>query len=175
MSDTLKKSSEVRGVEPKLSRDQYEDFLYNEAALLDEWMLDDWFDLFIEGATYEVPSAGAPNDADSSESLFYIADDYFRLRHRVIRLKSKQAHSEWPRSKTVHTVNNVRILETNSEGVTVTSTFITYRSKNQVTHTFVGRHYHVLRDVDGEIKIVSKRSMLDMENLRPQGRISIIV
>lgn len=161
--------------EPVLSRSEYEDFLYHEAALLDAWQLDDWFALFVEGATYEVPTAGAADDVDSAEALFYIADDYFRLRHRVKRLNSKQAHSEWPRSKTVHTVTNVRILGADPEGVSVTSTFVTYRSKNNVTHTFMGRHYYVLRKREGQIRIVSKRSMIDLDNLRPQGRVSIIV
>jgi p-cumate 2,3-dioxygenase beta subunit len=165
----------VVSTEPVLSRSEYEDFLYHEAALLDAWQLDEWFELFAEGATYEVPTAGAPDDADSAEALFYIADDYFRLRHRVKRLNSKQAHSEWPRSKTVHTVTNVRILGAEPEGVRVTSNFVTYRSKNNVTHTFVGRHYYLLRKLDGHIRIVSKRSMIDLDNLRPQGRVSIIV
>ncbi len=174
MTEVMMKPGAVT-TEPVLSRSEYEDFLYHEAALLDAWRLDEWLELFVEGATYEVPTAGAPDDADSSESLFYIADDYFRLRHRIKRLNSKQAHSEWPRSKTLHTVTNVRILGAEADGVRVTSNFVTYRTKNDVTHTFVGRHYYVLRKTDDKLCIVSKRSMLDMDNLRPQGRVSIIV
>ncbi|KCZ58672.1 aromatic-ring-hydroxylating dioxygenase subunit beta [Hyphomonas chukchiensis] len=174
MSKVMTKEGSI-SVEPVLSRSEYEDFLYHEAALLDGWQLDEWFALFIEGASYEVPTAGAPDDADSAEALFYIADDYFRLGHRVKRLNSKQAHSEWPRSKTLHTVTNVRILGADADGVKVTSYFVTYRTKNNVTHTFVGRHYYVLRKIEGQVRIVSKRSMLDIDNLRPQGRVSIIV
>src|ERR1700722_15133209 len=76
----------------------YERFLYDEAALLDEWRLDEWLALFVEGGTYEVPTAGASPTADSAESLFYIADDWNRLKHRVARLQKKTAHAEYPHS-----------------------------------------------------------------------------
>ena len=41
------------------TRAQIEDFLYAEAALLDDWRLEEWFALFAPGAVYEVPTAGA--------------------------------------------------------------------------------------------------------------------
>jgi p-cumate 2,3-dioxygenase beta subunit len=102
-----------------ISRTEAEDFLYHEAALLDEWRLDEWFALFAPGAVYEVPTAGAPDDADSAASLFYVADDYARLRQRVERLKKPGAHSEWPRSEGARIVGNVRILGHDGEGTRV--------------------------------------------------------
>ncbi len=152
-----------------------EDFLFHEAALLDEWRLDEWFDLFIDGATYEVPTTGAPDDADPTTTLFYIADDYARLRHRVIRLKKDTAHSEFPRSDSARMISNVRVLSATDEVAQVGSVFITYRSKNDVTHCFFGHHLHRLVWRDGALKIAAKRSLLDMSNLSPQGRVSIIL
>ena len=38
-----------------VTRATIEDFLYEEAALLDEWRLQEWLDLLTEDATYEVP------------------------------------------------------------------------------------------------------------------------
>src|SRR5579859_663821 len=92
-----------------LHREQVEDFLFFEAELLDNWQLDEWFALFEAGATYEVPAAGEPDDVSSDSTLFYIADDYERLSYRIARLKSKAAHSEWPRSKLMRMISNVRI------------------------------------------------------------------
>src|SRR5450432_2981414 len=89
-------SLERRSVSAAPTRAGVEDFLYAEAALLDEWRLDEWFALFAEGAVYEVPTAGAPEGDDPTKSLFYIADDYVRLRERVGRLKKKEAHAEYP-------------------------------------------------------------------------------
>ena len=43
-----------------LLKQQVEEFLYAEAALLDAWALDDWLLLFDEDAKYEVPCNDAP-------------------------------------------------------------------------------------------------------------------
>lgn len=159
----------------KLTRADYEDFLFLEAQLLDEWRLDEWLALFADGATYDVPTAGSPDDVSSSEKLFYIADDYFRLRHRVTRLKKQSAHSEWPRSQVSRLVGNVRILGSDRDGVDLRSTFVTHRCKGDVIDMYCGHHLHKVGLIDGELRILAKRSMLDMAHLRPQGRVSIIL
>ena len=46
--------------DPQGLRGRIEDFLYLEAELLDEWKIEEWFALFAEGATYEVPPTGSP-------------------------------------------------------------------------------------------------------------------
>lgn len=158
-----------------LSRSDCEDFLYHEAALLDEWRLDEWFALFAPGSTYEVPTAGAADDVSSSEALFYIADDHDRLRYRVERLKSPMAHSEWPRSDTARIIGNVRVLGVDAAGVQVRCTYVCYRSKNNVTDAFIGHCLYALVGDAGAIRIASKRVMLDVNSLRPQGRVSIIL
>jgi p-cumate 2,3-dioxygenase beta subunit len=158
-----------------MNRGDYEDFLFHEAALLDEWRLPEWLALFTEDAIYEVPTAGAANDANSATSLFYIADDHMRLRHRVNRLMKREAHSEFPRSKTMRMIGNVRILNTDGITTEIASAFITYRSKNSATDTFFGHHRYVIKSSGGGPKIAVKRSFLDADNLRPQGRVSIIL
>jgi p-cumate 2,3-dioxygenase beta subunit len=168
-------SAATRAASVPASRAEYEDFLFNEAALLDEWRLDEWFALFAAGAVYEVPTAGAADDVSSSEALFYIADDYERLRQRVARLKKTGAHSEWPRSDGARLISNVRVVGYTEPDVSVSCRFVTFRAKNGVTDTFFGHHIHVLRHTAGGLKIVSKRTLLDMNNLRPGGRISIIL
>lgn len=157
------------------TRSEIEDFLYLEAQLLDEWKLDEWLALFAEGATYDVPTTRADDDADSADQLFLVADDYARLQHRVRRLKKPGAHSEWPRSRTVHSISNVRIVEAEGDEVLVRSVFVTYRAKNDVTDCYFGHHFHRIRVQADGLRILSKRSMLDMSSLRPHGRVSIIV
>jgi hypothetical protein len=92
-------------------RPQVEDFLYAEANLLDEWRLDEWFALFSDDATYEIPTAGMPDSANAGVSLFYVADDRTRLRERVVRLNDPDAHSEQPRSWVRRIYGNVRVEE----------------------------------------------------------------
>src|SRR5881397_4108566 len=88
---------------------EVEEFLVEEAAILDEWRLDDWLALFTEDATYVVPSTDVP-EGDPSHDLTLIDDDHLRLTWRVNRLKSRHAHREFPWSRTRRHVSNVRIV-----------------------------------------------------------------
>ena len=45
-----------------LLRLEAEDFLVEEAALLDDWRLDDWLALFTPDARYVVPSTDRPDE-----------------------------------------------------------------------------------------------------------------
>ena len=157
------------------TRAEYEDFLFAEAALLDEWRLREWFELFTPDAIYEVPTAGSGEDADLAERLFYVADDYVRLGHRVARLEKPGGHSEWPRSICTRQITNVRILGLVEAGVEVGCTFVTRRTKHSITDNYFGHVRYILRDEGGQLKIASKRVFLDMNALKPQGRVSIIL
>lgn len=162
-------------VEQPMSRSAYEDFFFEEAAMLDEWRLEEWLALFTEDSVYEVPRAGAPDTADSAEDLFYISDNYFRLGHRVKRMLDKAAHAEWPRSIQSHLISNVRITGSDEQGVHVTCRFITKRAKNDVTDTYAGHHNYILKTIDGKLKIMSKRTFLASDSLRDQGKVTIIL
>ena len=61
-----------------ISRHDVEEFLFEEAALLDEWRLDEWLELLTEDATYQIPSNDAP-DSDARNALFLIADDLTKI------------------------------------------------------------------------------------------------
>lgn len=154
-------------------RGRIEDFLYLEAELLDEWKIEEWFALFAEGATYEVPPTGT-DEADAATSLFYIADDYVRLRERVVRLTKKEAHSEFPRSQQRHMVSNVRITGLSGDVADVTCNFVTYRAKRGVVDTYYGKHLYRIDTKADPFRILSKRSVLGMDMLYP-GKLTIII
>ena len=158
-----------------VTRAEVEDLLYHEAELLDTWQLHEWLALFTEDGSYYVPSVDLPRTASSDDSLFYIADDSVRLRERVIRLMKKTAHSEYPRSRTRHLVSNVRILEANADEIRIAAAFVTYRIKFGSSDAYVGSTHYRLRRIDGQLRIVEKRCFLDLEALRPHGRVSIIL
>ena len=94
-------------------REQVEDFLFREAALLDDWRLDEWVDLFTQDARYIVPTTDLP-DGDPKRDLVFIDDDITRLRARAVRLNSRHAHREYPWSRTRRFVSNVRVEETDN-------------------------------------------------------------
>ena len=78
-----------------VTRAEIEDFLYHEAALLDEWRLDEWQQLLTEDAGYYVPSNEAPL-SDHHRALFLIADDRERIRQRVIRVLDPDGADDLP-------------------------------------------------------------------------------
>jgi len=158
-----------------ITRADVEDLLFEEAELLDDWELDKWLALYTEDSAYYVPSTDLPRDANPDKSLFYIADDRIRMEERVIRLMKKTAYSEYPRSRTRHLVSNVRIKQTDGDEITASAAFVTYRTKNGNTDAYIGSSLYRLRIVDGKLRIREKRCMLDLEALRPHGRISILL
>ncbi len=156
-----------------VTRAQIEDFLYQEAALLDEWDLDGWFALFAEKLRYVVPCNDTP-DGDPAEDLVLIDDDELRLRLRV-----GKAHREYPHSRTNHQIYNVMLGAPESSGddveLPVTASFTVWRFRNGKASAYVGRYYYRLVTRNGELRIRSKRAVLDMTELRPAGDLAIIL
>jgi p-cumate 2,3-dioxygenase beta subunit len=152
---------------------EVEDFIAREAALLDEWRLDEWLNLFTDDARYVVPATDIPA-SDPKETLAIINDDMARLRGRVERLKSRHAHREFPWSRTRHFITNVRIKEAVQE-IIVNASFLVYRIRSGQVDPLIGSYTYTLRRVDGELKIAARKAVLDLEALRPHGTLSIIL
>ncbi|GAA5174309.1 aromatic-ring-hydroxylating dioxygenase subunit beta [Pseudonocardia eucalypti] len=158
-----------------VTRAEVEDFLYREAALLDEWDLDGWLALWTEGPTsYVVPCNDAP-DGDPAQDLVLIDDNELRMRLRVERLNSRKAHREYPHSRTNHQVYNVLLGEPAGDELPVTASFTVWRFRNGKASYYVGRYHYRLVASDGRLRIRSKRSVLDMTELRPAGDLAIIL
>ena len=159
----------------EVTRDQVEELMFLEAELLDEWRLKEWLGLFTADGAYYVPATDVAADATPDTALFYVADDRFRLEQRVERLLKRTAHAEFPRSKTRHLVSNVRIRSRGADELTAGAAVITYRTKMGLTETYIGSYrYRIVLQPDG-LRIREKRCVLDMDGLKPNGRISIIL
>jgi p-cumate 2,3-dioxygenase beta subunit len=157
-----------------VTRHMIEDFLYEEAALLDEWRLQEWLELLTEDARYEVPATDRP-EGEANTTLFLVADDMTRLRSRVAQLLGKSAWAENPRSRTRRCISNVRIRAVEGETIDVTANFVVYRLRFEQMETYVGRYEYTLVRRDGTLKIRARRAILDLEALRPHGKVSIIL
>jgi len=169
----LAEAARVQPAAP-LTRVEVEDFLYAEAALLDEWRLDEWLALFTEDCTYSVPSTDSP-EADPSDTLFLIADDAARLRSRVEQLLGKNTWSENPHARTRRLLSNVRIRKLEGARVWVTANFAVYRLRSNQVGTYVGRYEYVLEHEGARIRIEHRRAILDLESLRDVGKLSFIL
>jgi p-cumate 2,3-dioxygenase beta subunit len=69
----------------------------------------------------------------------------------------------------------VRIREVTETGLIVTANFAVYRLRHQLVDTYVGRYTYKLELRDGELRIRERKAVLDLETLRPHGKVSIIV
>ena len=171
----MKKKTPARAAAARNTRAEVEEFLFHEAALLDEWRLDEWLALLTEDARYEVPSNDRP-DADPGGTLFTIADDMDRVRGRITRLKDKDAHAEFPRSRTRRLISNVRIVGRKASELRVEANFVVYRfRRDESVREYVGRYRYVLRAGRGGLKIARRQAVLDAMELGSMGLVSFIL
>ena len=154
-------------------REQVEDFLFKEAALLDDWRLDEWVDLFSDDGRYVVPTTDLP-DGDPRRDLVFIDDDINRLRARAVRLNSRHAHREYPWSRTRRFISNVRVEESKEGELAVSSNVLVYRFRAGEGAPYVGSVHYILRRDGGAFRIVYRRAVLDLEALSWHGAVSII-
>jgi p-cumate 2,3-dioxygenase subunit beta len=159
---------------PALTRGDVEDFLFAEAALLDEWRLEEWLDLFTLDCLYEVPAPDRP-DEDPGSTFSFIHDRRPMLEQRVIRLKKPTAHAEYPHSRTRRLITNVRIVSRTDDEIRVAANFAVFRSRGGIEVTYVGRYEYTLEVATDGLKIRHRKAFLDQEVLDPHGKISIIL
>ena len=158
-----------------VTREQVEDFLYHEAALLDAWELDAWLGLLTEDARYLIPPNEAP-ETSPDDTLFIIADDINRIRSRVKRLRSRDAHAEFPPSRTRRLITNVRIVEMAGGEIVVSANFSVHRFRRGGRGgEYVGRYLYRLRATDDGLRIAERRAVLDSEELGALGAVSFIL
>jgi p-cumate 2,3-dioxygenase subunit beta len=156
------------------TRNQIEEFLIDEAALLDEWRLEEWLALMAPDARYLVPPLDAP-DADHRDTLFLIADDRRTLASRVRQLLSGTTWAENPRSRTRRLITNVRLLATDRGEARVTANFAVWRFQHEQSDVYVGQYRHVLVRGPCGLLFGERRAVLDLETLRPHGKLSFIL
>ncbi len=159
----------------KVTRADVEDFLFHEAALLDEWKLNEWQELLTDDATYLIP----PNDdldGDYRKSLFIIADDRERIRQRIIRVLDPNCHAEHPKSRTQRIVGNVRLLGEENGVILVAANFICYRYRRyERVGQYVGNYRYKLVRNGESFLIREKRIVIQANELGQLGSVSIML
>ena len=142
-------------------RAQAEDFLYEEALMLDEKRYADWVDLFTEDAIYWVPANNFDNDPSQHVSLMY--DNHSRLKERLARMQHPYFWPQDPPSRTSRLIGNVRALESDGDELLVESRFQMLELRRETRH-FAGTCHHRLLTSDGSWKIRRKTVYLINNN-----------
>jgi 3-phenylpropionate/cinnamic acid dioxygenase small subunit len=144
---------DVAGIE----RAPIEQFLMQEARLLDERLFREWMELFADDGTYWVPAVPDQKSPFDQASLFY--DDRDLMRTRVERLEHPRIHVQTPPSRTAHLVGNVLIEEVDAakNEIVVGSTVIMVEYRDEAQRVFAGHQHHRLRRDGTGFRIVQKR------------------
>jgi 3-phenylpropionate/cinnamic acid dioxygenase small subunit len=136
-----------------LTRAAAEDFLFHEARLLDETRYDEWLALFLPDAYYWVPCR--PEQPDPLEELSLVYDDFPLMQARVAQIRHPQHYSNIPGVRASRHVSNVRVSDH-----TVHSKLLMITAHGDSQSVFSATVTHELREVEGALRIVSKKVLL---------------
>ena len=151
------------------------DFLYLEAALLDDRDHRAWLDLVADDIHYVVPvRVTSPHSlADSAlEDMAHFDEDRYSLEKRVERLETEHAWAEDPPSRTRRFVTNVRCWAGDADDeVVVRSNLLVFRSRGDVLgpDLLSGQRTDLLRQTDHGLRLVRREVLLDESVLRTQN------
>jgi 3-phenylpropionate/cinnamic acid dioxygenase small subunit len=156
-----------------LERD-VEQFLYEEAAALDERRFSDWANLLAEDIHYHMPirrnvkfGEWDRENTDSASEISWFDEGKRVLEGRVRQLETGVHWPEEPFSRIRHLITNVRILAVRDDEVDVNSNFFVYLNHLRDEQVmFVGTRYDTLRrDSETGWKIAKRKILLDQNIL----------
>jgi len=161
------------------SRQEVEDFLFQEADCLDRWALDEWLSLWRDSGelSYQITPTGEDDVAslDPGSTMFLIADDRFRLEQRIVRMKKNSFHAEYNRSLTRHMYGNIRIAAQESNALDAIFNAAVYRTKKGQTVVYPSRVRVKLAKTEAGLRLQCKRIELDLDYLAKMGALTIIL
>lgn len=140
----------------ELTRQEAENFLYEEAAMLDERRFQEWLTLLAPDARYWIPSG---RDVAPHVETPIAYDDRGTLEDRVTRLGNLNFHAQAPASRTLHVVSNVRTAPA-GELAKVLCNLVVHETRGQGDRTLAASCEYHLRRADGRLQIVLKKVWL---------------
>ena len=162
-----------------------EQFMYQEARLLDTRRLHEWLELWTEDTHYWVPVRTTrypriskaisiadqeryiEDEISKEDELAILDEDKDSLERRVARLDTGMAWAEDPPARTRHLITNIEVHETDkSDEVKVFSNFLMYRTRGETEQDFyVGCREDTLRRDGDSWKISRRKAVLDQNVL----------
>lgn len=148
---------------------QLQDFIYDEARLLDEGDFEAWLALFSEDGRYWVPLKGRAQTEGERHNA--IADETpLLLRLRVARLRGDRAHSQQVRSQCQHVLQLPRLLSSEAGVHSLYTPFTYAESRGEDMVVLHGHYLHRLRETPEGLRIALKRVNL----VNAQSRLPMI-
>ena len=164
-----------------------EEFLYQEADLLDGRKFREWLDLLADDLVYFMPirrnvKFGEQDERENTrqgEGISWFDEDKWTVTKRVEQILTGVHYAEEPLSRVTHMVSNVRLLSVkpsveNPDEVTVGSRFLVFQSRVEYeNYTFIGRRTDVLRR-NGDSWLIARRELILEQNVLLAKNLSIL-
>ncbi|WP_339760347.1 aromatic-ring-hydroxylating dioxygenase subunit beta [uncultured Hoeflea sp.] len=140
-----------------MNRDDLIDFVYDEAATIDQMRWDDWLALFHKDGRYWMPLEWQQDDPVLQPSLMY--EDRLLLTVRVERLAGERTFSQKPKSRCHHLLERPRIVSMGEDNglYKLRTSFIYTETRGDLLERYSGWVSHELVEVDGALQIKLKR------------------
>ncbi|EED35328.1 aromatic-ring-hydroxylating dioxygenase, beta subunit [Luminiphilus syltensis NOR5-1B] len=137
-------------------RQSIEDFLYDEAALLDRPDLDRWMTLFTADGFYWMPAV--EDQVDPLNHISHVYDDRVMMEIRRRNFVHPRASSKDHRIRCSHVIGNVRLIQEHDDGSLEVGSnqhvVVDYRDEQRV---YAYRGIHLLHPDGDTFLIKSKR------------------
>lgn len=160
-----------------------EQFYYREARLLDERCLQQWIALADESLEYSMPTRFVPHPdpkLQDTEAFLSVDRELDRadgpngspIRHenfigafaRTFRAYKTNAWSESPAPRTRRMISNVEVTPLEDSQYRTFSNFMMFYSHlGKDNHTMSGGRRDILKEVDGDFKLLKREVIIDMD------------
>jgi 3-phenylpropionate/cinnamic acid dioxygenase small subunit len=164
----------ARGL-PRALQQEIEQFLFYEAALLNDRLIDEWFDLLADDLRYFMPlrttrgSRDRASEFSTDADIAFFDDNKASMGLRIRRLHTSSAWAEEPPSRTRRFLTNVRINPSAKPGeYEVLSAFLLYRNRaERQTDLFAGERIDGIRrsDTRAGFEIFARTILIDQATL----------
>lgn len=134
---------------------EFEQFLYRQAAMLDAKRWADWRDCFANDGVYWMPAAPEQTDWMSQPSIF--AEDRLLMEVRMGRLQHPNAWSQAAAWHTNHLVGNVVVEALGADTAELYARFQLMEVRRDNVRHFGGSYRHSLVRQDGQWRIRLQR------------------
>jgi len=168
-------------------REEIEEFLYEEAALLDERKYTEWLTLLTDDLTYFMPlrrnvkfgEHAARENTRAGKDISWFDEDKWTLSKRVEQIMTGIHWAEEPSSRVCRLIANVQVTAATPSleaprDISVRSRFLVYQNRvDYETYTFVGKRNDVLRR-DGDSWKIAKREIILEQSVLTAKNLTVI-
>jgi 3-phenylpropionate/cinnamic acid dioxygenase small subunit len=148
-----------------------EEFLFHEAALLDDRRFEEWLNLLTEDIKYWVPNYA--EFAAPAEYGVIVYEDLEALRARVARITHPLNPTQMPAPRTCRFISNIIVSSVDDREVNVMSNILLYICRDARLYAYPGKVAHRLRKEGERWKICAKTVNL-LANNTPLSQLPIL-